>query len=105
MRGFVIGVAATAIGFVALTYVMPRVAFHGDPLQLIVLSLVFGVVNGFIKPVVRLLLFPLTFMTLGLFGPAINGGPAPAHRLGRLISSTRSSSRSPAFPTSRCRSR
>ncbi len=74
MRGFVIGVAATAIGFLALTYVMPRVEFKGDPIQLIVLSLVFGVVNGLIKPVVRLLSFPLTFMTLGLFGLVINGG-------------------------------
>jgi putative membrane protein len=53
---------------------MPQVVFKGDPIQLIVLSLVFGVVNGLIKPIVKIMSFPISAMTLGLFGLVINGG-------------------------------
>jgi putative membrane protein len=39
-----------------------------------VLAAIFGVVNGFIGPIVRTLALPLTFMTMGLVGFAINAG-------------------------------
>jgi putative membrane protein len=37
-----------------------------------VLAVIFGVVNGLIKPIVRLLALPLRVMTLGLIGFVIN---------------------------------
>ena len=74
MRGFVIGVAATAVGFLVLTEVMSQVTFTGDVIQLVVLSLVFGVVNALIKPAAKILSFPISAMTLGLFGLAVSGG-------------------------------
>jgi putative membrane protein len=36
-------------------------------------ALVFGVVNAFIRPVVKLLSLPLIFLTLGLFALVVNG--------------------------------
>jgi putative membrane protein len=39
-----------------------------------VLAAIFGVVNGLIGPIVRTLALPLTFMTMGLVGFAINAG-------------------------------
>src|SRR5262245_32632064 len=50
------------------------VAYDGEPLGILVLAVIFGLVNGFIGPIVRTLALPLTFMTMGLVGFAINAG-------------------------------
>ncbi len=80
MRGFIVGTIVTAIAFYVLTKVLPQytgfdmVTYEGDLVGILVLSLIFGVVNGLIGPIVRTLAFPLTFMTMGLIGFAINAG-------------------------------
>jgi putative membrane protein len=40
--------------------------------ELILVAIVFGVVNAFIKPIVQILSCPLTILTLGLFTLVIN---------------------------------
>jgi putative membrane protein len=72
MRGFVIGTIATAAAFLILAQVFPQVKFEGDLPALLLLSLLFGVINGFVKPVVKLLSWPVNALTLGLFGLVIN---------------------------------
>jgi putative membrane protein len=72
MKGIVIGIAATAIAFVVVTLLLPKVKIEGGVVKLILLAVVFGVANGFIKPVIKLLTFPINFMTLGLFTFVIN---------------------------------
>jgi putative membrane protein len=72
MRGFLIGTVATAIAFALMTWLLPNIDFTGDIPQLIVLALVAGVVNGLIKPIVRLLALPIRMATLGLIGFVIN---------------------------------
>lgn len=42
--------------------------------DLLVVALVFGLINTFIKPVVRLLALPVRLLTLGLFSLVINAG-------------------------------
>ena len=80
MRGFIVGTIVTAIAFYVLTKVLPEytgfdmVQYDGELPGIIVLSLIFGVVNGLIGPIVRTLAFPLTFMTMGLIGFVINAG-------------------------------
>lgn len=74
MRGFLIGTVATAIAFAAMTWLLPEVDFTGDIPQLIILALVAGVVNGLVKPIVRLLSLPVRMATLGLFSFVINAG-------------------------------
>jgi putative membrane protein len=74
VKGIVIGIAATAIAFAILVNVLPpsMVEFKGGAVELVLLAIVFGLVNAFIKPVVKILSFPITMMTLGLFGFVIN---------------------------------
>lgn len=74
MKGIVIGIAVTAIAFAILAMILPQVKLDGNALHLIILSIVFGVANGLIKPVVKLLSFPINMMTLGLFGLVVNAG-------------------------------
>ena len=75
MRGFVVGTIVTAIAFFILTMFLPQfVSYDGDPVGLVVISIIFGVVNGLIGPIVRLLALPLRIMTLGLIGFVINAG-------------------------------
>jgi putative membrane protein len=75
LRGFIVGTIVTAIAFYILTRFLPQyVSYDGEPIGLLVLAAIFGVVNGFIGPIVRTLALPLTFMTMGLVGFAINAG-------------------------------
>ncbi len=74
MRGFILGTIATAITFAVVSYVLPAIDYGGDVRGLVIVSIIAGLVNGLIKPVVKLLSFPLNMMTLGLFGLVINAG-------------------------------
>ena len=61
MRGFVVGTIVTAIAFFILTKFLPQfVSYDGDLIGLLVISVIFGVVNGLIGPIVRLLALPIT---------------------------------------------
>ncbi len=72
MRSFIVGTAATAITFAVVAYLLPQIDY-GDALPgLIVLAIIAGVVNGFIKPVIKILSLPLTMVSFGLFGLVIN---------------------------------
>jgi len=75
LRGFVVGTIVTAIAFFILTKFLPQfVSYDGDLIGLIVISVVFGVVNGLIGPIVRLMALPIRMATLGLVGFLINAG-------------------------------
>ncbi|MBI3748807.1 MAG: phage holin family protein [Chloroflexi bacterium] len=80
MRSFVVNTVVTAVAFYVLTRVLPDagvstgVKYAGELAGLLVLAAIFGVVNGLIGPVVRILAFPLNLMTMGLIGFVINGG-------------------------------
>ena len=75
MRGFVVGTVVTAIAFLILTKFLPQfVSYDGDLIGLVVISVVFGLVNGLIGPIVRLLALPIRMATLGLVGFLINAG-------------------------------
>ena len=75
MRGFIVGTIVTAIAFYLLTTFLPQfVSYDGDLIGLLIVSAIFGVVNGLIGPIVRLLALPIRMMTLGLVGFVINAG-------------------------------
>jgi putative membrane protein len=72
---FLLSVLGTAAAFWVVTTFLPGVmTFEGEATQLILLALIFGVVNGLIGPIVKLLALPLTVVTLGLIGFLINAG-------------------------------
>ena len=70
--GMLIGIGATAITFFVVAYVLPQIDFSGDIVQLLILAVLFGVVNALVKPIVKLLTWPINMMTLGLFGFVVN---------------------------------
>jgi putative membrane protein len=80
LRGFVVSTIITAIAFFILTQVLPKytgfdlITYDGELVGLLVLAVIFGLVNGFIGPIVRMLALPISFMTMGLIGFVINAG-------------------------------
>jgi putative membrane protein len=73
MRGFVINTVVTAIAFAAMAYILkPNIQYQGDIPALLLLAVIAGVVNGLIKPIIKLLSLPIRLATLGLFTFVIN---------------------------------
>lgn len=48
------------------------ITLSDDWVQVLIVAAVFGLVNALIRPVVKLLTFPLTILTLGLFTLVVN---------------------------------
>ncbi len=75
MKGFIVAVAASAIAFLLLLQILPTSMIHikGDlwPNQVVV-AVAIGLVNAVIKPVITVLSFPISLLTLGLSGFLIN---------------------------------
>lgn len=72
MPGFIARILIMAFGLWVADVVLEGVWFDGWQ-ALIVAALLLGLVNAIIRPIVILLTFPITFMTLGLFLLVING--------------------------------
>ena len=70
--GIVIGWLINAVCLLLLAYVMPAVHVAGFGTALLV-ALVLGLLNIFIRPVLILLTLPVNLLTLGLFTFVING--------------------------------
>ena len=78
MGPFLLRAAVTGLALWVVTLVVPGIAFVGGDTTLqrvgivLVVAVIFGLVNAFIKPVVQLLSIPLYILTLGLFHVVIN---------------------------------
>jgi putative membrane protein len=57
--------------WVAVRFI-PGISFTGNPVLLLGVALVFGVVNSVVKPLVTLLSLPAVLLTLGIFLLVIN---------------------------------
>ena len=62
----------TAVAAYALTFILPGVNFNGGFTSAIGFAIVLGLLNIFVKPIFKVLGFPLTILTLGLFSLVIN---------------------------------
>jgi len=51
---------------------VPNLEFTGDWWKLLLVAFIFGLINTFLRPVLRILTLPITIMTLGLFLLVIN---------------------------------
>jgi putative membrane protein len=70
---FLIRLLVNAAALWIATQLVPGVSFDGGALPFLGVALVFGVVNAFIRPVLKILTFPLIIATLGLFALVVNG--------------------------------
>lgn len=68
-----IRLAINAVALWLASYLVDGIHFADDSVvTILVVAIVFGLVNAFIKPIVRLLSLPARIVTLGLFGLIIN---------------------------------
>ena len=75
MKGFVVSTAVTAVAFYILVQFLPSMfGSEGGFVGLAVIAVIFGLVNGFVGPIVKAAALPISFMTMGLVGFLINGG-------------------------------
>jgi putative membrane protein len=74
MVDLAVRVVINAVALVVAVLLVPGVEFTGGLAQLAAMGLVFGVINGFLRPIVKLLSLPLTIITFGLIGFVINTG-------------------------------
>ncbi len=72
MRSLLIrwGIIALAVWITSL--ILPGMTIQEGVVGVLLVSLVFGLVNAVIKPIVKLLTCPLVILTLGLFTLVIN---------------------------------
>ena len=56
---------------VAVKFV-PGIVYSGGWIEILLVGIIFGLVNTFIRPFIRLFTFPLLILTLGLFTFVIN---------------------------------
>ncbi len=55
------------------TRLVPGVTYVGGWLPFLGVAVVFGVINAFIRPVLKILTFPIIILTLGIFALVVNG--------------------------------
>ena len=83
MGQFLVRAGFTGIALWIVTLILPRsiyfVGGEGDLVKrigiIVVVALIFGVVNAFIKPIVQFVAIPLYILTLGLIQCADSGRP------------------------------
>jgi len=68
----IIQILANSLAILIATRLVPGFVFSGDILNLLIAGAVIGLVNALLKPVIRIISFPVIFLTLGLFNILIN---------------------------------
>lgn len=72
--GIILRIVVYAVAIAITAAILPGIEVVRDDVgTYIIIAVVFGLVNGFIKPIVSLLTCPLVMITLGLFILVING--------------------------------
>jgi putative membrane protein len=72
MLGMLLPALVTAVSLLVLDALLPGVELTTIPAALLA-AISIGLVNAIIKPVIKLLSLPLTFVTFGLFSLVVNG--------------------------------
>ncbi|MCX4549511.1 phage holin family protein [Streptomyces sp. NBC_01387] len=77
MKNFVVKTVANAAALFVAVWLLQDITLGGDStgrkaVTLVIVALVFGVVNFVVKPIVKLISFPLFILTLGLITLVIN---------------------------------
>lgn len=70
---FLIRLLVNAAALWVAVRLIPGIAYQGGWIPFLGVALVFGVLNAFVRPIVKLLTLPLLLLTLGLFTLVING--------------------------------
>ena len=69
---FIIKVLVNAAALWVAAYFVPGIDLTADIWQILLIALVFGLINTFLKPILKLLSLPVIILTLGLFAIIVN---------------------------------
>jgi putative membrane protein len=72
MLRLIIHILSNALGIWAAARLVPGIRFDGDWGWLILAGAVLGIINSFVKPVIKIISLPLIWVTMGLFTIVIN---------------------------------
>ena len=72
MTKFILRWVINAVALFLAVYLVPGVNLQGGWVSIIWLALIFGLINAFLRPLLKLLTCPLIILTLGLFTLLIN---------------------------------
>jgi len=72
MVKLLIKIGINMVALLAAAALVPNIVLTNEWLQLAIVAIVFGLINAFVRPIVKLLTLPLTVVTLGLFALVIN---------------------------------
>lgn len=72
MVDIAVRVAINAIAFIVAVELVPRFRAPADILPLLLVAVVFGLINAYLKPIVKLLSLPLNLIAFGLVGLIVN---------------------------------
>lgn len=68
----IIQIFANSLAILAADWLVPGFVFRGDWQDLFFAGAILGIVNSFVRPIIKLLAFPVIILTLGLFAIIIN---------------------------------
>ena len=71
---FIIQIFVNALGIFLADYLIAGIVFQGDILTLIIAGLLLGLINFFVRPILKLISAPLILLSLGFFTIIINMG-------------------------------
>ena len=81
MIDLLVKILVNAVGVVVAVLVVPQIKFpaaddllklQGDWWQVIVVAVILAVINSYLKPILKMLSFPITLLTMGLFAFILN---------------------------------
>ena len=74
MTDLVVKVVINAIGVFAAIQVIPQIHFDygSDWWKLLAVALILAIVNSYLKPILKMLSFPITLLSMGLFAFVLN---------------------------------
>jgi len=68
----ILRILANSAAIWAADRLVPGFVFTGTYVELFIAGAVLGIINGLVGPILKLISFPIIFLTLGLFSLAIN---------------------------------
>jgi len=71
---FAVRVLINAIALLVAVYLVPGIRAPDELWQLLVVAAIFGAINAYLRPIVKLLSLPLTLLAFGVVGFVINTG-------------------------------
>lgn len=74
MAEFLIRILVNALALVVAVELVPKITAPTEIWQLLVVAAIFGLINAYLRPILKVLSLPLTLLTFGLVGFVINTG-------------------------------